>query len=551
MHFDELIHDLLVIVTAGFLAGSVCRRLNISMLIGYLIAGAVIGHGGLGFVAEEGDELAHIAEAGALLLLFAVGIEFSLEELKRLSRFFLIGGPTQMIAVAAPLILVGRFYGLPWNAAILAGSAGALSSTVLVFKALTELGQTPTPHGRRAIGVLLFQDVALVPLMLLIPLLTGGDDGPSADQYGRLLAESVIFVAAIAVLRWLFASFMVPWLIRMRSVELVVLFTLTLLGGICVGSEWIGIPAAVGALAAGLVMSGNRLSKQIDTVVLPFRETFAAIFFVSLGTLLDVRTFLEAPVLLSTGLVAMIALKTGAAALALRATGLSWQAAFGMGLGLSQLGEFSFLVVSAGVGTGLIDEDTYHRMLFVALGTLILTPQLLKIGLRWCHGYADESHDRVRFGEDLTELPRALIVGIGPIGKAVASQLETSGVDTVLLDQSPINVYPFAQIGFSTVAGDARDPRILRDAKIEDRTLVVICVPDDAVAQQVVRSVRSLNQSASVLVRCRYQSNSQALQSAGADEVVSEETEASGKLLGLCRDLLMRESEHHEQDESL
>jgi CPA2 family monovalent cation:H+ antiporter-2 len=176
--------------------------------------------------------------------------------------------------------------------------------------------------------------------------------------------------------RWI-----VPTLARLRSVELIVLFALSLLGGVCWGAFWLGLPPAIGALSAGMMLSGNRLSKQIDTIVLPFRETFAAVFFVTLGTLLDPLVFLREPLLLTTGLMSMLVLKTTAAAIALKLNGLRWAAAFGMGLGLAQLGEFSFLVLAEGVGQGVISSTNYNRMLFVALGTLVVTPQLLKAGL--------------------------------------------------------------------------------------------------------------------------------------------------------------------------
>ena len=175
--------DLLIVLAAGLVSGIVCKRIGVSLLAGYLIVGAVIGNSVLGLVSQENHELEYLARAGALFLLFSVGIEFSLEELVRLSRYFLVGGAVQMLAVALPLSAICLAFGMPWNGAILAGFAGALSSTVLVFKGLAEWGQTASPHGRRAIGILLFQDVALVPLMLLIPLLTEAGTPPSIASY--------------------------------------------------------------------------------------------------------------------------------------------------------------------------------------------------------------------------------------------------------------------------------------------------------------------------------------------------------------------------------
>lgn len=547
---DQLIVDLLIVLAAGFLSGALCKRAGVSLLVGYLVVGAVIGEGGLELVSQQHHELEYLARGGALLLLFAVGIEFSLEELLRLSRYFFVGGAVQMLLVAVPLTIVCLSFGMTSKAALLAGAAGALSSTILVFKALAEWGQTASPHGRRAIGILLFQDVALVPLMLLVPLMTGSGDSPTVLAFGLLLGKSLLFVVAVVFLRRLIARLIVPMLAKLRSVELVVLFTLTVLGSACWSSYAIDLPPAIGALAAGLMLSGNRLSKQIDTLILPYRESFAAVFFVTLGTLLHPLAFFDEPLLLASGLLGMLLLKSLAAAIALKLIGLSWKAAAGMGIGLAQLGEFSFLVIAEGVGQGIISPADYNRMLFIALGTLILTPLLLKLGLRWTDRDALEVH-KTRSSAQRPPIEKAIVVGVGPIGRQIASRLELFGVDVCLIDLSPINLHPFAQQGFHTVAGDAREPDVLQRADVEHCRLAVVCVPDDDVAGRVVAAVREVNRHTHVVVRCRYLASIAALTRAGADSVVSEEQEASGALLRLCEAIVgqsesVGQAAHHE-----
>ncbi|HRX79302.1 MAG TPA: cation:proton antiporter, partial [Pirellulaceae bacterium] len=231
--FANIIPALLIVLTAGLLAGAVCKRIGVSLLVGYLVVGALIGEGVLGFVTQEHHELEYLARGGALLMLFAVGIEFSLEELVRLSRYILLGGTVQMLLVAVPLTAIGMALGMSWNAAILVGSSVALSSTVLVFKALAEWGQTASPHGRRAIGILLFQDIALVPLLLLVPLLTQQGESPTFIAYAVLAGKSSVFVAAVLATRAAIGRWFVPALALLRSVELVVLFALCVLGGVC------------------------------------------------------------------------------------------------------------------------------------------------------------------------------------------------------------------------------------------------------------------------------------------------------------------------------
>ena len=528
----ELVHNLFIILIAGLIAGVVSKRLGLSTLVGYLLAGAVIGHGGLGLIAEDVEEIEHLARAGALLLLFAIGIEFSLEELARLSRFFFVGGAVQMLLVAAPIGLACVLLGVSWESALLIAAATALSSTVLVYRALTEWGETTSPQGRRAIGILLFQDVALVPLMLSVPLLAGREQGVGTWAYLLLALNSILFLVAVPVLRKVFARWVVPLLGNLRSVELVILFALIVLVGFCLGANVAGLPPALGAFAAGLVLNGNRLTGQVDALILPYRESFGVVFFISLGTLFDVRVLFESPVLLCTALLAVLVLKTGAATVALRLTRLPWHAAAGMGMGLAQLGELSFVLVSEGQHANLISDLDYNRVLFVAIGSLILTPQLLKVGLRWTRRWPQIDHLAEDRRGTLPSAPgEAMVIGLGPMGRQAASQLETMGVDVCLIDLSPVNLHAYAQQGFRTVSGDGVDPEVLDRADAAHARLAVVCVPDDPIALQIVKALCRLNPRCAVVVRCRYQSNTSALEKAGADTVVSEEAEASGALL--------------------
>jgi len=530
--------NLLLVLIAGLLAGMVCHRIGTSLLVGYLVVGALIGEGGLGLVTQEQEELEYLAQAGALLLLFAIGIEFSLYELLRLGRYFLLGGSIQMLLVGAPVTAVAVMLGTPWQAALLLAAAAALSSTVLVYKALEEYGQADSAHGRRAVGILLFQDVALAPLMLLVPLLTGGGDTPTVWSWVVLGGMSVLFVIGVLGLRVIIGRWAVPLLARMRRTELVVLFSLVVLGGASLAAYGAGLPPALGAFAAGLILSDNRLTGQIDALLLPYRETFAAIFFVTLGSLMHFDVLLEQPLLCLAGLAGILVLKSSAATVALKATGLPWQASIGTGLGLSQLGELSFMLLSAGMVAGVVATESYDLMLFLAIGTLILTPMLLRRGLRWSDGWLEDELGQAppsspRHGP----IRRGAVIGAGPIGSQVASQLELRGLDICLMDLSPVNLHPFAQQGFHTVAGDAQDPDVLERADAEHWRLAVVTVPDDHTTRQIVRTIRQLNADCTIVVRCRFLANVEPIRRSGADAVVSEEAEASTALARLLAEV--------------
>ena len=527
--------DLILILAAGLVAAVVCRRLNVSVLLGYLVIGTILGDGALGWVRDDSHQIAHVAEVGVFLLLCSIGVEFSIDDVRRLGWQFVVAGSVQMgltMAAVATALVAG---GIPWRAAGLIAAAVSFSSTVLVFRILHEYGRAQTASGRRVIGILLFQDVALVPLLLLVPLLTSpGGDSPAPPLVGggnliRLAILSTAFVIAVAGLRRAMATHVLPFFTRDRSLELVVLLTLVVISGCTWVAYRVGLPPAMGAFAAGLIFNGNRWSHQIDALVLPFRETFAAIFFVSLGLIFDPRVLAAQPSLWLVWLPALMGLKTVTAAVALRVSGVSWRSAVGMGLGLAHVGEFAFVVGLIARDAGVISPDDYQRVIALAVMTLLMAPTLLRRGLQWLHAESHESHAGGELGiaTEADAPRRAIIVGAGPIGRAVASQLETLGYDVCLVDRSPIHLHSFAQIGFRTVTGDGGDSETLVRAGLPGTGLVVVCVPDDRQAESVVATARRRHPTTRIVVRCRFHASLARLQRAGANEVVAEEEQVT------------------------
>lgn len=547
---QTLIHDLLIILASGLVASLLCRWLRISVLIGYLVVGVVIGQGVLGWIVDENHQIGHFAEAGVFLLLFSIGIEFSLDDIRRLGREMLIGGSIQMLLVAAPTFMILMNVGLSWQASALLSAAIAFSSTVLVFKALSETGQSERSHGRSAIGILLFQDAALIPLLLIVPLLTthapaavtatavdtaeavNPDGEYSAGILGYVMtaAISVMFMIAIVGLRYVLGKWLIPLMARFRSPEMVTLFTVVSLGGVTLGAHAVGLPPTVGAFAAGLIFNGNRWTRQIDSLVLPFRETFSAIFFVGLGLIFQPKAVLSEPFTFLAMLAGVILIKTIAAGIAFRFTGLPTRKAFGMGLGLAHIGEFAFVLLLQGLESGVVSELNYQRLISVAIGSLILTPPLMRLGLRFVHQEEEESLESETTIQPISS-DKATVIGAGPTGRQMASQLETYGHDVCLVDLSPINLHPFALEGFRTVAGDATRSQTLEFANAYDSVVIAICIPSDDVALRIARAIRKRNQNGTLIVRCRYQASVKRLQRAGADCVVSEENEAALALM--------------------
>jgi CPA2 family monovalent cation:H+ antiporter-2 len=439
-----------------------------------------------------------------------------------------------MTLSAAPVMAVAMMFGMEWRAALLVGCAAALSSTVLVFRGLTELGQLEAPTGRLAVGILLFQDIALVPMILFAPLLSGQGEAPTADEVAELAGKSALFVASFVAMKRLLQRWAIQLIAELRSTELVCLFAVVLLSGACLTAAQLGLPPAIGALAAGVAFSGTRLSLQIDSILLPFRETFAAVFFVTLGALLHPSVFLDEPALMTLGFIGMVVVKGAAAAVALRLAGLTWQSAAGMGLGLAQLGEFSFLLLLEGSRGGVITEQDYNRTLFIALGTLIATPLLLRYGTRFLRS-DERRRPPVELATSEGDGDRVLIVGAGPIGRDVAAFLETSGWRVAMIDLSSVNLHPFAQQGFETVVGDARERETLVRAGVERMRLAIICLPNDEITTQVTAAIREANPNCPVIARIRYLLNIAASRRAGAVQVICEEAEAARAILSSVR----------------
>ncbi len=425
--------------------------------------------------------------------------------------------------------------GWPLPAAILVGAALAFSSTVLVFKSLNELGKTNSESGRRTIAILLFQDAALVPLLLCVPLISGEGEAVSMLQWVKLGLSSIMFLGATVGLRVILAEHVIPRITRHRSPDLVVLLTLVILGGVSLAAQRLGLPPAIGALAAGLVFGGNRWSEQIDSLILPFREAFSAIFFVGLGLLINLTSILHNPLVSLGGIATVIAIKSIAALLALRSTGLGWRRSLGPSLALSHVGEFAFVLILMAATSGVITAKQREQVLGIAGGTLLASPMLIRYGFRRRDDGDDGDHSQQEFHlihkNDKRHL--AVIVGMGPVGRAVASRLETLGHEICAIDLNPLNLQAFAQYGIATVAGDAESIDVLKAAGIDRAEIAMVCVPVDEVAVRATAAIRAANPAIQIVVRCRYARNQSALHKAGADHVFSEEAHTASELVRL------------------
>lgn len=379
MHLDTALIDITVILLAAVGAAVVSHKLNLPSSIGMLIAGVLIGPDILGLVRDV-ELIEVLSEIGVVLLLFIIGLEFSLADLKHLKRQFAIGGSVQFFGTAAVIAAASVFFGFTWQQSIFIGFVVALSSTAVVLKMMQDRAELATPHGRNIFATLIYQDIMVVPVMLLAPLLAVGGVAVKVAAGGAEVAastmvatggESVLVTIGILVLkiagvaafsyvayRWL-VPFILELITRTHSSEAFLLTIILLCFGIAVVTQSLGLSLALGAFVAGLIISESDYSHQAMTVMLPFRDIFMALFFVSIGLLLDVQYLLSNPVQVVAFTLGLIIVKPVVGTIAALAVGLPLGPSLMSGLALGQVGEFSLVATRTGVSTGLVPESVF------------------------------------------------------------------------------------------------------------------------------------------------------------------------------------------------
>lgn len=503
--------------------------------MGFLLAGVLVGPGGIGLVQNE-TLIGRMAEIGVILLLFSIGVEFSLEKLARLSRLVLGGGLLQMGATTALVALLLHLLGTTWPVAIFTGTLVALSSTALVMGLLAERGETGSAAGQASLAILIFQDLAAVGLVLLVPLM-GGAGGSAADVLFTLV-KALLIIGVVLVLARLLIPRLLDYVARTYRHELFLLTVVTLCFGTVFVTGLFGISLALGAFLAGLVVSESPYAEHTLSEILPLRTVFNAMFFMSVGMLLDVRFVLAHPGLvlgIALFIALLKALVTGGSVLAL---GYGPRVAAVVGLGLAQIGEFSFVLERLGREVGLQplgrpDGDA----LFIASAVLLMlaTPLLLPAGHRL--GRWLEARWPVRLpaelatnGQETTLEDHLILVGYGRDGQHLAWMLRPLRLPMLVIDLDPHRVLEAREAGLPTLLGDASRRAILEAAGIRRAKALVVLIDDRAAAERLVRLAHYLNPTLRIIARAGLLRDVDTLREAGADLVVPEELETPLRL---------------------
>ena len=505
------------------------ERFRIPTLAGFIIAGALIGPHGLG-VVEDIRNVETLAEVGVILLLFTVGIEFASANLRMMRRAVLWGGGVQVaLAIMLSTVIAYPFAG-GLGRAVFAGFLLALSSTAIVLKILLEKGELDTPQGRMMLGVLIFQDICVVPLMLLIPVLSGTapDLQAAAGKAGRM---AVILTAAL-VGAWWAVPRLLREVVRTRSRELFTVTIIFLCLGIALFTSRLGLSLALGAFLAGIIISRSEYAYQATSEMLPLKAGFLSMFFISVGMLVDVG-YMWANFPAVVALVAAIAIvKTVTTTAALLVAGTPLKAALHAGIGLAQVGEFSFVLASAGRAVGLLSGGAYQMFLSASVLTMLLTPLMLRAAPDIA-AWAASRRPLKRLGRLRKEAPpekrtgHVVIVGFGLNGRNLASVLKDAGIPYVVLDLNSETVRAERKKGEAIYFGDGSSEFVLERLGIKDARALVVAISDPISTRRIVALVRKENPGIHIIVRTRYLSEMEELRKLGADEVIPEEFETS------------------------
>ena len=527
MHEADIFRDLLLLLGLATGISFLMRRLSQSTVVGYLLTGLIAGPSGLSLISNAGT-VEHLAEIGVALLLFTVGVEFSLERLARMKQIALGGGSLQVGMTVLLTMSVLMVFGTPAGHALFWGFLVAVSSTAIVMKLLEERLEIETLPGRISLGILLFQDLCVVPMMALVPVLAAGERAQLLPVFAAVVKSLAIVAAIVVSARYLF-----PRILRavagVRSRELFIIATLFFTMGTAWCAASLGLSLALGAFIAGVVISESEYSHQATAAIIPFRDSFSALFFVAIGMLIDLHyAAAHAGVVLGVT-AAILTGKIVAGGAAVRIMGFPARLAVVSGLAVAQVGEFSFVLLREGASRGMIRESYYQVFLAAAVLTLAATPGLVALGPRVSRWFGRRGPVPGEAEDPQAEAPlsdHVIICGYGENGRRLARLLRDNILPYVIIDVNSRAVRRARSAGERIYFGDISSLEILQRAGAERARAVVFAVSDPTILPQAISHARHLNPDLHIIARLKRIADAGELRKAGATDVVAEEIEA-------------------------
>jgi len=533
--------DILILLAAAIVLGTIAEQLKQSAILGYIAAGTLVGPNLLGWVSNQ-KSIFDLAELGVALLLFTIGLEFSLPRLRRLGHIPLIAGILQVILTLLAGMTVSVLLGYAFPEALAVGAMIALSSTACVVRMLNDRAELDSPHGRTALGILLVQDIAVIPLMLIITALVS--QGTPAEMITQLGISFTLAALFVAVFYGLF-NFVLPRLLELSSLrrnrDFPILLTMVMAAGSAWAAHRLGLSPALGAFVAGVLLAISPFATQIRSDIQPLKTVLVTLFFAAVGMFGDMFWVVDH---FGVVLAVVAAIVTGKLLITFGVTwlcGQPWQFALGTGLCLAQVGEFSFVLATVARGEpgaeSILSESTFRAIVSATIATLLLTPyliQLAPVAANFLRRFSrklppldlgqNNSEAPVTDSEQEKSTNLILILGFGPAGQRVAGELLQAGLkQIVVVDLNHENLRIAKQYGLKSLLGDATQIEVLEHAGLYRSRLVITTLPSPTVCRQIIFMVRQLAPGTALYVRCRYHLHHWQLLAAGADVIVDEE----------------------------
>jgi CPA2 family monovalent cation:H+ antiporter-2 len=529
----EFLKTLVMIFGVSAFVVFLLQKLKVPSIVGFLIAGAALGPYGFGMIREIRDvEL--LAEVGVILLLFTIGLEISLKNLKRIRSAVLGGGFSQVLLTLIATAAIAYPFLRKLNESLFIGFLVALSSTAIIMKMLLDRAEMDSPHGRLSMGILIFQDLCVVPLMLLIPILAGNQGSFPGLLWTMAKSAAILFLVIFSA-RWLVPNIL-HQIVHTRSRELFIITVILLCLGTALLTSELGLSLALGAFLAGLVISESDYAYQAISDILPFKDSFNGLFFISVGMLMDLRFLSQNPLLILFSVIFILLLKTSTGFFSVHLLGHPVRVSLQTGLQLAQIGEFSFVLAIAGKSAGLITESLYQLFLSSSVLTMLLTPFIVQSSPNISNWISSkkllERLDRMRKKAERESLAskregHVIIVGFGLNGRNLAEVLKEASIPYVVLEINNDTVIQMKKRGEPMFYGDGTSPQILHKLGMTTARMLVVAISDPASTRRIVQVARKENSRLYIIVRTRYAEEVEDLLKLGANEVIPEEFETS------------------------
>lgn len=534
------LNELALIAGLGALVSVVLSRLRLPTVTGLLLSGALAGPFGLHLVSDSVN-IEALAEIGVVFLLFTVGLEFPLSKLRAILRQVALGGVLQVGLTVATVAGAAVAFGEPVRRAIFFGFVFSLSSTAIVFRGLSERRELDAPHGRFIVGANIFQDLCIVPMVLIVPVLAQGDDASVGAALGWAALKAVaVVVAALFAARFV-VPFALAWVDKSRSREVFLLSVL----GLCLGGAWLtstaGLSLALGAFLGGLMVADTDYGHRAMGDLLPLRDAFVSIFFVSLGMLFNARAVVDNPGLVALLLAGFLVAKGALATVSALAMRFPVRVAWLAGVGLAQFGEFGFVLTQLGESSKLVTRAEMSPLLAAGILSMFLTPLLVRMAPHVTAGerllgplarlLGVRTIDEVTPDQALKLSGHVVIVGFGVAGRLVAKALSSSGVSYVVLELNADAVRAARSTGEHIFYADATSEEALHHAHLERARALVLLMNDPQAAARVVSTAKRVAPNLPLLMRARYLLEKPTLVAQGATDVVAEEVEGAVEMI--------------------